>query len=176
MTLDKVTKCPWPLAFINDDLTSFSYFKCTIATEKWKKNQLFPFKCLWNQNWPCHKIGQGQLRVMIYINFVVLQMLMLHAKFQGNWPSGSGEEDFLRFWFRSCSWQRFVCWLYFGHVTWIIYINYLSPFPRRLHIKFGFDRSSGFRGEDVWKVWTDDDDRRLRRTPTDDGCRTMGIL
>ena len=34
------------------------------------------------------KIGNGQPRVMIYINFVVLQTLMLHAKFQGNWPSG----------------------------------------------------------------------------------------
>ena len=30
--------------------------------------------------------------------FVVLQTLILHAKFQGNWPSGSGEEDLLRFW------------------------------------------------------------------------------
>ena len=33
--------------------------------------------------------------VMIYKTFVVLQTLMLHAKFQGNWPSDSGEEDFL---------------------------------------------------------------------------------
>ena len=32
-------------------------------------------------------------RVMIYIKFVALQTLMLHTKFQGNWPSGS-EEDF----------------------------------------------------------------------------------
>ena len=36
-----------------------------------------------------------------------------------------------------------------GHVTWTIYINFRSPFPRRLHIKFGFDWPSGFRGEDV---------------------------
>ena len=36
-----------------------------------------------------------------------------------------------------------------GHVTWTIYINSLSPLPRRLHIKFGFDWPSGFRGEDV---------------------------
>ena len=27
-----------------------------------------------------------------------------------------------------------------GRVTWSIYINFRSPFPRRLHIKFGFDR------------------------------------
>ena len=35
---------------------------------------------------------------MTYTNFVELQTLMLHTKFQGNWPSGSGEEEFLRFW------------------------------------------------------------------------------
>ena len=36
-----------------------------------------------------------------------------------------------------------------GHVTWTIYINLGFPFPRRLHIKFGFDFPIGFRGEDV---------------------------
>ena len=36
-----------------------------------------------------------------------------------------------------------------GHVAWTIYINVRSPFPWRLHIKFGFDWLSGFRGEDV---------------------------
>ena len=36
-----------------------------------------------------------------------------------------------------------------GHVTWTIYTNFRSPFPRRLHIKFGFDWPSGFGGEDV---------------------------
>ena len=36
-----------------------------------------------------------------------------------------------------------------GHVTWTVYINFRSPFPRRLPIKFGFDWLSGFRGEDV---------------------------
>ena len=36
-----------------------------------------------------------------------------------------------------------------GNVTWTIYINFPSPFPKRLHIKFGFDWPSSFRGEDV---------------------------
>ena len=31
---------------------------------------------------------------MFYINFVELQSLMLHTKFQNHWPSGYGEEDF----------------------------------------------------------------------------------
>ena len=42
------------------------------------------------------KLGQGQPRSMFYLSFVVLQSLMLHTKFQGNFPSSSGEEDFLR--------------------------------------------------------------------------------
>ena len=32
--------------------------------------------------------------VMIYISFVELHCLMLHAKFQNHMPFGSGEEDF----------------------------------------------------------------------------------
>ena len=39
------------------------------------------------------QIGQGHPRVMIYIYFVELLSLMLHAKFQNHRPSGSGEED-----------------------------------------------------------------------------------
>ena len=36
-----------------------------------------------------------------------------------------------------------------GHVTWTIYINFRSPFLRVLHMKFGFDLPSSFRGEDL---------------------------
>ena len=43
---------------------------------------------------PCHKIGQGHHRVIIYINFVELKSPMLHAKFQDHRSSDSGEEDF----------------------------------------------------------------------------------
>ena len=52
------------------------------------------FKCIGNLSLPCHKIDQGHRRVMIYINFVVLLSVMLHAKFQNHRPSGSGEENF----------------------------------------------------------------------------------
>ena len=42
------------------------------------------------------------------------------------------------------------------HVAWTIYTNFGSFPPRRLHIKFGFDWPSGFRGEDLFKKrWTD---------------------
>ena len=67
---------------------------------------------------------------------------MIHTKFHGNRPAGSGEEDFLRF-------LPYMGICHLGHVTWTIYTNFRSPFTRRLHIKFGFDWPSGFRGEDV---------------------------
>ena len=63
---------------------------------------------------------------------------MLHTKFRGNPPAGSGEEDFLR-----------VFTIYgrgghLGHVTQMPRKKICSLYPRRLHIKFGFDRPSGF--------------------------------
>ena len=68
---------------------------------------------------------------------------MLHTKFRGNWPAGSGEKDFFKVF------TIYGHGSHLGHVTWTIYTNFRSPFPRRLHIKFGFDWPSGFGGEDV---------------------------
>ena len=67
---------------------------------------------------------------------------MLHTKFLENRPAGSGEEDLGR-----------VFTIYghgghLGHVTQMLRTNFRSPYPRRLHKKFGFDQASGF-GEDV---------------------------
>ena len=36
-----------------------------------------------------------------------------------------------------------------GHVTQMPRTNFRSPYPRRLHIKFGFYRASGFGEENV---------------------------
>ena len=62
---------------------------------------------------------------------------MLHTKFCENLPAGSGE-DFVR-----------VFTIYgrgghLRHVTQMSRTKFRSPYPRRLHIKFGFDRLSGF--------------------------------
>ena len=57
----------------------------------------FSYKSIRDQIWPCHKIGQGQPRVIIWINLVVLEHQMLPTKFQGHQPFDSGEEDCLRF-------------------------------------------------------------------------------
>ena len=67
---------------------------------------------------------------------------MLHAKFQDHRTSGLEKKIF----------KGFTIYGHGGHlchVTWTIYTNFRSPFPRGLHLKFGFDWPSGFRGEDV---------------------------
>ena len=68
---------------------------------------------------------------------------MLHAKFRGNRSAGCGEKDLL--------WVFTICGLggHLGHVTKMPRTNFRSSYPRRLHIKFGFDRPSGFREEGV---------------------------
>ena len=68
---------------------------------------------------------------------------MLHAKFQDHRLSGSGEEDFFKIF------TIYGHGVILGHVTWTIYIKFRSPFPRRLHINFGFDWPCSFREEDV---------------------------
>ena len=67
---------------------------------------------------------------------------MLHTKPQGQWPFGSGEEDFLRVFTTHGRGGHL------GHVTQTPRTNFRSPFPLRLHMKFGFDWPSGF-GEDL---------------------------
>ena len=91
---------------------------------------------------PFHRKDEGHPRVMIYINFVKLHCLMLHAKFQNHRPSGSGEDYFLSFF------SIYSPGGHLGHVTWTIYINFGSPFLRTLQIKFEFDWPSGFREDD----------------------------
>ena len=63
---------------------------------------------------------------------------MLHTKFPGNRSAGSGEEDFIRIF------TIYGHGGHLGHVTHMPRSKFHTPYPRRLHIKFGFDRPSGF--------------------------------
>ena len=67
---------------------------------------------------------------------------MLYTKFHENLPAGSGE-DFLR------DFTIYGHGGHLGHLIQMLRTNFRSPYPRRLHIKFGFDRASGFGEEDV---------------------------
>ena len=68
---------------------------------------------------------------------------MLHIKFRENRPAGSGEEDFLRVF------TIYGCGGHLGHVTQMPRTTLRSLYPRRLLVKFGFDRASTFGEEDV---------------------------
>ena len=107
----------------------------------------FPLKSQCDQSWPCRKIGQGQPKVMIYIN---CDGPVPDATYQVSLKSSH------RF-----QWRSFIKVFtiyghgsHLGHVTWTIYANLNSPFLRMLHMKFSIDWARGFRGEDLWKVWT----------------------
>ena len=68
------------------------------SNQKFLKKPLFHFFPIQKHKGPnlaYRKIGQGEPRVIIWINLVVLEHPMLCTKFQGHWPFGAGEEYFL---------------------------------------------------------------------------------
>ena len=63
---------------------------------------------------------------------------MLHTKFRGNRPAGSGEEDFLRVF------TTYGHGGHLGHVTSIMSSDVNFRVPESFHAKFGLDRHSSF--------------------------------
>ena len=63
---------------------------------------------------------------------------MLHTKFRGNRPAGSGEEDFLRVF------TIYGRGSHLGHVTSIMSSDFHFLVPESFHTKFGSDRHSSF--------------------------------
>ena len=65
---------------------------------------------------------------------------MPHGKFQGDRTLGSEEEDFLKV---------LAIYGHGSHLGQATKTKFMLLFARRLHIKFGFDRTCGFREKDV---------------------------
>ena len=65
---------------------------------------------------------------------------MLHAKFRGNRSTSSGEDFVFTIYGRGGN---------LGHVIQMPRINFRSPYPSRLHTKFGFDWQNGLGEEDL---------------------------
>ena len=76
-------------------------------------------------------MGQGDIRVMNYINIIELQCLMLHAKFHNHKPTRSVAEDCFK------DFAIYSNGGHLGHVTLTFYTNFHFPFLTMLHIKFG---------------------------------------
>ena len=63
---------------------------------------------------------------------------MLHTKFCGDWPAGSGEEDFLKGFYHMWAWRP----------SWSCDQNHVISFsflvPESFHTKFGSNRYNSF--------------------------------
>ena len=69
---------------------------------------------------------------------------MLHTKFHGNWSTGSGEEDFRRFFFyHKCTW-----WPFWSCDTEAV-SKLCSTYLQRIHAKFGVAWPNGFSENDI---------------------------
>ena len=68
---------------------------------------------------------------------------MLHTMFQGHRSIGSEEEDFFKV-FTICGHGG-----HLGHVTRTVLTTFRSSDPWRLHMNFGYNWPSSFRGEVV---------------------------
>ena len=94
---------------------------------------------------------------MIYINYDGPASPMLHTKFRGNRPTGSGEEDFLKVFAFYSDGGPFkcmskLCWpcrtIGQGHPRVIIYIKFVELQSLMLHTKFQNHWPSGSGEED----------------------------
>ena len=87
-------------------------------------------------------VGHGQLTVIPYINFVVLEFQMLHTKFQGHWSGGSGEEGFFKV---------FTIYWYGGHLGRDLHQIYKVSFPLCLEAAYDIQLklACSFRGESL---------------------------
>ena len=86
----------------------------------------------------------------IYENLSPLYTRMLCAKIGLNWPSGSGEEDFLNLNLL----MYFHCFIFISpwkRVWPFIWTNFNPPHPRILCAMFGWNWSSGCGEEDFFK-------------------------
>ena len=112
---------------------------------------VFPYKSIGDQIWPCRKTGQCQSRGTIWINLVVLEYSMLHTKFQVHRPFGSREEDFESLLLYGMA-AILIMWQLLNHCT-----HFHSSIPWRLHVKYGFNRFSVFfeekKFENVESEW-----------------------
>ena len=122
----------------------------TIVSEKSIVLTFFPYKSIGDRIWPCRKIGQGPLRVIIWTNLVVLEQPDAAYKL-------SRSSAFL--FQRRQTFHVFTIYRHgghLGHVTYIIWTNFHSPIPLRLHMKFGFNWPGGFSGKEVQKLKIND--------------------
>ena len=103
-----------------------------------------PCRSIRKQIWLCHKNCQGQPKVIIWN---IVSTRVPDAVYQVSKSSAS--------WFWRKIFLKFFTIIYMGMVMWPgtfeqIFIPHISW---RLHMKFGFNRPSGFWAKQDWKCW-----------------------
>ena len=88
----------------------------------------FPLKHLRDQVWPCHKLGQGQPRVIIYITFVGFKSFCFLPSFKVIWLMVLEKNIFKGF-------LPYGHAGHLGHVTRTDYINFCSCEALMFYIK-----------------------------------------
>ena len=130
-------------------LTQIFVSSFSSITSIWFLN-IFLYKGIMNEIWPCCKVGQGQ-HIIIWTNS------LMYNKFEGHRPSAFGED----FW-----WVCTICG--HGYMTKTIWASIRSPILLRLHMKFGllwfsvwslvsiiFQEWKGAESHYFFQEWTD---------------------
>ena len=153
--LAKVKKWPWP------SILTYLHFSVAFRSQaanvlKNRQFSLFPIEKPKLPIWPCHKIGQSQPRVIIYINYDVAGVP--DAKYQVSWKSGPPvlEKKFLKvfehFWAWWPSWSCDLDHLY--------KLSFHPPSQGRTPHEIWLWLVKRFQRRRRLKMWTDDDGRR----------------
>ena len=106
----------------------------------------FPYTCKYirSQFGLCRKFG-SQLRIIIWMRLIIgLESSMLYTKFQGSQFLSSGKKVFKRF----IPYMFLVATL----VSRYIWINCLSPYLRRLNMKYGYNWPNSLCREVIWNM------------------------
>ena len=83
-----------------------------------------PYRSIRKQNWPCHKNGQSQPRVISWTNIVIVKYPMLYTKFQGYQPLVY-EKRFLKFFLPHMGmvrWSGNFEQIFIPHVPWRLHL------------------------------------------------------
>ena len=97
----------------------------------------FAYRSLCRKIGPFRLKGQGQPKVILFSNFIRPMSPMLHNKHRATGPLVPEKNIF----------KGFTIYRHdsdFGRVTLMRRVNFLYPYPSRIHMKFGSNWLSGF--------------------------------
>ena len=135
---------------------------------KSSKLSMESYALAFSKSWPCRKIGQGQLKVIIWTIMIVLKYPMLHTKFQGHQSTGSGVEEF----WRVLPYMGVVAIV----VMWPGWTYFRSLSPRRPYMKIGPVAFEMFEIVILWESWVKGHTMTLTSSTHKSSCSHLDFL